>query len=215
MTSPPRGAPAGLRLTPDYLAPDAAATLLGQIDAAPWSSALRRRVQHYGFAYDYRRRGAAAPVPLGPPPGWLSPLCARLVLEGTFAAPPDQVIVNEYLPGQGIAPHIDRTDLFGETIASLSLGGACVMRFEAVAGDGPGGLDLPLPPRSLLVMRGEARKAWRHGIAARKSDPISASGPASGPAAGPGGRIPRTRRVSITFRTLLSRTPSPAQSARR
>jgi alkylated DNA repair dioxygenase AlkB len=32
---------------------------------------------------------------------------------------------------------------------------------------------LYLPPRSLLVLSGEARYLWSHGIAARKSDMVS------------------------------------------
>lgn len=52
-------------------------------------------------------------------------------------------------------------------------------------------LGVPLAPGSLLVMTGPARYTWRHAIAPRKSDP------------GPTGRVPRGRRVSVTFRTLL------------
>lgn len=52
-------------------------------------------------------------------------------------------------------------------------------------------LAVALAPDSLLVMAGPARYAWRHAIAARKSDP------------GPAGRVPRGRRVSVTFRTVV------------
>ena len=48
-----------------------------------------------------------------------------------------------------------------------------------------------LAPGGLCVMTGPARHEWRHGIAARKTDP------------GPSGRVPRGRRVSVTFRTVL------------
>tara|TARA_R110002020_G_scaffold27552_5_gene88816 strand:- start:4922 stop:5056 length:135 start_codon:yes stop_codon:yes gene_type:complete len=40
-------------------------------------------------------------------PDWLLPIARRLVADGFFAAMPDQVIVNECLPGQAIAPHVD------------------------------------------------------------------------------------------------------------
>ena len=42
----------------------------------------------------------------------------------------DQMIVNEYEPGQGINPHIDNTTLFRDTIVSVSLGSPTVMVFE-------------------------------------------------------------------------------------
>ena len=42
--------------------------------------------------------------------------------------PFEQAIVNEYEPGQGIAPHIDR-DCFGPVVATVSLGSAVNMDF--------------------------------------------------------------------------------------
>ncbi len=42
----------------------------------------------------------------------------------------DQLIVNEYQPGQGISPHIDNKTLFSDIIVSLSLGSNAVMIFE-------------------------------------------------------------------------------------
>lgn len=189
-------APPGLCLEPDAIDAAEADHLLAIVDAAPWSDALSRRVQHYGAVYDYRSGGARPPKRLGPLPGWLSALAERLAARGLFAAPPDQVIANEYLPGQGIAPHVDRLDHFGEAVASLSLCGACVMRFSHPETGATA--DLHLPPRSLLAMRGEARRVWRHGIAPRKTDPGKTD-------PGPSGRIPRARRVSLTFRTLRER----------
>jgi alkylated DNA repair dioxygenase AlkB len=50
--------------------------------------------------------------------------------------------------------------------------------------------ELLLQPRSLLVLRGPARYNWRHGIPRRHSDIID------------GRRVPRGRRVSMTFRTV-------------
>ena len=48
-----------------------------------------------------------------------------------------------------------------------------------------------LAPRSMVVLKGEARTVWRHGIARRKNDVVN------------GTVIPRGRRVSITFRYIL------------
>lgn len=145
-------------------------------------------MQHHGCRYDYRARRATPEDRIGPLPGVLAALAERLAADGTFAAPPDQVIVNEYLPGQGISAHVDCRPCFGDVIASLSLGSACAMQLRQVGGDGR--LDLVLPPRSLIVMRGTARHGWTHAIPARKSDVID------------GRRIPRGRCVSLTFRTM-------------
>jgi alkylated DNA repair dioxygenase AlkB len=97
------------------------------------------------------------------------------------------MLVNEYLPGQGIALHRDY-DPFDATVASISLISPCVMDFRRVA-DGERVAWL-LAPRSLLVLSDEARYQWEHGIARRKNDRWN------------GRTFPRSRRLSITFRRL-------------
>lgn len=170
----------GLSLLPDFVTPEEAEALLAQIDAAPWDATLARRVQHYGYRYAYKARQVAEP--LGPLPGWVLPLAERM-LEVGFPQPAQQIIVNEYLPGQGIGAHTD-SDVFGPVIASLGLGGGVAMVLQ----DKPWWRrELYLPPRSLLVLKGPARAQWQHAIPARKIDP---------------GHGTRDRRVSLTFRTL-------------
>lgn len=188
---PPSSWVPGLRYTADWIAPEAQEALLTNIDGEAWSTQLRRRVQHYGHRYDYGRRGVAtaAEVAVPPLPVWARRLATRLVSEGLMDREADQVIVNEYQPGQGISAHVDSVPHFGPVVASLSLGSGCLMDFSHPE-DGAK-LAVPLVPGSLLVMAGPARFAWRHAIAARKSDP------------GPSGRVPRARRVSVTFRTVL------------
>ncbi|WP_354638287.1 alpha-ketoglutarate-dependent dioxygenase AlkB [Kitasatospora camelliae] len=188
---PPPPAVPGLRYLADWLDPAACDALLAEIDAAAWSAELKRRVQHYGHRYDYGRRSLASDRrDAAPPlPGWARETAARLVSDGLMEREAEQVIVNEYLPGQGISAHVDCLPCFGPVVAALSLGSGCLMDFTH-PGDG-GKVPVPLAPGGLLVMAGEARSVWRHAIAARRSDP------------GPSGRVPRGRRVSVTFRTLL------------
>ncbi|WP_245578806.1 alpha-ketoglutarate-dependent dioxygenase AlkB [Cucumibacter marinus] len=181
--------PPDAELIDDFVTDTDAVQLLAKIDSRPWQEDLRRRVQHYGYRYDYRARKIAEGSYLGALPEWLADLAARLASNGLFADRPDQVIVNEYLPGQGIAAHVDCEPCFGDTIASLSLGSSSVMEFTELAG--PRRLSAALYPNSLLILRGIARYGWRHGIAARKSDMID------------GARCPRERRISLTFRTVV------------
>ncbi|MFC4563987.1 alpha-ketoglutarate-dependent dioxygenase AlkB [Nocardiopsis mangrovi] len=181
----------GLRVIPGWLGPGACTALLECIDSAEWSTELRRRVQHYGRRYDYGRRGVAADpaAPAAPPlPGPVRALATRLIDERVMDAEADQAIVNEYLPGQGIGPHVDCVPCFGPVVASVSLGSACDMDFTDPAGGAK--IAVRLTPGSLCVMSGPARYEWRHGIAARKSDP------------GQAGRVQRGRRVSVTLRTV-------------
>ena len=62
-----------------------------------------------------------------------------------------------------------------------------------------------LPARSLLVMTGEARYLWTHGIAAKHFDYVSCEGEASSTETAPATMmttVPRGIRVSLTFRTV-------------
>lgn len=179
----------GLNYGQGFLSASAATALVGLIDAQPWRDDLQRRVQHYGYRYDYRARRVTESEYLGPLPGWLDALAARLVADGAFSKKPDQVIVNEYQPGQGIAPHVDCEPCFGGVIASLSLLSACQMDFRRVGFDES--RSLVLEPISLLVLFGPARWNWTHGIVARKSDVVD------------GQRVARRRRASLTFRTVV------------
>ena len=180
---------AGLHYLKDFVSPDGHDSLLAAVDARPWSDDLRRRVQHYGFRYDYKRRSVDLSMALGPLPDWASELAERLMHEGIFPARPDQLIVNEYLPGQGIASHIDCGPCFGGVVCSLSLGSACTM---VLTRDTDGRQEqIRLAPRSLLVLSEEARYEWRHGIPARLTDRLQ------------GETYRRDRRVSLTFRRVI------------
>lgn len=72
----------------------------------------------------------------------------------------EQMILSHYPPGPGIGAHVDAA-VFGEPIIGVSLASGCVMEFE---NDALGRAKLRLEPRSLFVLRGEARWQWRHRI---------------------------------------------------
>jgi alkylated DNA repair dioxygenase AlkB len=185
----------GLFYLSNYIPLEDQESLMSTIDVQLWRDDLKRRVQHYGYRYDYRARKVTPEMYLGSIPLWIKPLAVRLKKEGHFPEIPDQVIVNEYLPGQGIAHHVDCEPCFGDVIASLSLGSTCVMTFKHGQSDET--KELMLETGSLLVMSGEARYEWLHGIPARKSDIIEHK------------RLRRERRVSVTFRcTLVSNATS-------
>lgn len=178
----------GLQYVSDYLNAEQERELLQVINQQPWRDDLKRRVQHYGYVYDYKARAVDPSMYLGPLPDWAKPLATLLRQQERFPQFPDQLIVNEYQPGQGISAHVDCEPCFENTIASITLGSGCTMDFTSL-GDGTKH-PLYLEPRSLVVMQDEARYQWRHSIAARKSDQRE------------GQRVPRSRRVSLTFRKV-------------
>ncbi|MCH8490098.1 MAG: alpha-ketoglutarate-dependent dioxygenase AlkB [Oceanicaulis sp.] len=195
MTSSDR-LPPGAKLIEGFLPADEAPRLIKAVDGAPWRDDLKRRVQHYGWRYDYRARQVTPDLRLGPLPDWLAPLAAEAGRAAGFSSAPDQVIINEYLPGQGIAAHVDCVPCFGPVIASLSLGGAVEMEFRHVATGGR--RSHVLPHGSLLILSGPARYQWTHAIASRLSDVIE------------GVRTARTRRVSLTFRSVMLASQRPS-----
>jgi alkylated DNA repair dioxygenase AlkB len=177
----------GLTYLPDYLDRAAHDRLMETIDSLPWLGDLSRRVQHYGYKYDYKARKVDPSLYLGPLPDWAAELADRLLREAWFDVPPDQLIVNEYHPGQGIARHVDCVPCFGKTVVSLSLGSACVLEMARAGVKVP----LLLEPRSALVLQAEARYRWTHAIAGRKQDRWQ------------GQVLERKRRISLTFREVL------------
>ena len=56
----------GAFIVPQFVTPAEEERILLRIAEAPWLSELSRRVQHYGYRYDYRGRGSDAPAPAFP-----------------------------------------------------------------------------------------------------------------------------------------------------
>ncbi len=174
---------------PDLISIEEEALLIEIIDAQPWLDDLKRRVQHYGYKYNYKSRRIDTTMKIGDLPDWLDNIAEKLLTLGIFKEKPDQVIINEYLPGQGISPHIDCEPCFDDTIVSLSLLSGVTMDFthsiknEKVA--------VYLQPRSIVVLQGGSRYDWQHSIAPRKTDVCENK------------NIKRSRRVSLTFRKVI------------
>ena len=62
----------GATLAPDIVTEAEEERILLRISQAPWMTDLSRRVQHYGFRYDYRQRGTGRHDPAPPFPRWAS-----------------------------------------------------------------------------------------------------------------------------------------------
>lgn len=182
----------GLKFLEGFLTQEQQDYCVHRVDAAvdEWRNDLSRRVQHYGWRYDYKARAITPDMHIGSLPDWLADLAQKLYDEtGLFDRVPEQVIVNEYLPGQGIATHIDHPG-FGPTVCTISLLDDWEMDFSENWRDKSPAL---LQRGSCVLLTGDARSVWQHGIAPRKSE-VSDTG-----------RRKRNRRLSLTFRTVLNR----------
>jgi alkylated DNA repair dioxygenase AlkB len=172
----------GLAYVPNYVDAAEERRLVEAIDREPWNTEWQRRRQPYGSSY-----GKGGSVP--PIPDWGLRLAERLFADRITSVPFDQMLVNEYLPGQGISLHRDYSP-YGRTVVSLSLLSPCIMDFRRVADDHKE--RLLLEPRSLIVLSDESRYEWEHGIAARKKD-VWHDLP-----------VERERRLSVTFRFTVA-----------
>ncbi|KAM5573817.1 alkylated DNA repair protein ALKBH8 [Rosa sericea] len=206
----------GLYLFHDFVTAKEEEELLAAVDERPWKNLAKRRVQHYGYEFCYETRNVDSKKNLGEFPAFVSPILERISmlpkLEDVETIALDQLTVNEYPPGVGLSPHIDTHSAFEGLIFSLSLAGPCIMEFRRYfEGDRPprtsSSIDIEtensennsnflrraiyLPPRSLLLLSGEARYAWHHYIPHHKIDKVKDSVIRRG-----------SRRVSFTFRKV-------------
>ncbi|CAI0410308.1 unnamed protein product [Linum tenue] len=200
----------GLYLLHDFVTVEEEQELLAAVDSRPWNNLSKRRVQHYGYEFCYDIRNVNTKRCLGELPSFVSPILQRIASfpdldHSTASSILDQLTVNEYPRGVGLSPHIDTHSAFGDFIFSLSLAGPCIMEFrqyvvasstemEADHSHGSSNLirkAIYLPPRSMLLLSGEARYAWNHYIPHHKIDLVD------------GTVINRSlRRVSFTFREV-------------
>ncbi|KAF7946463.1 hypothetical protein EAE96_009461 [Botrytis aclada] len=200
-----------------------------------WCGIGKRQTMHYGAHFDYTTFCASeawtdVPGWMGKLVGRLP---FREEREGQDEV--DQFTVQYYPPGTGIPPHVDTHSAFGEYLFSLSLGSAVPMGFKRcgvkeerkvrrpkrslgegiadggvrrkaeVEEDGEEKWEVLLRERSLLVMRGEARYGFVHGIRGRKFDvDVDGDGDGEGEMGGKGEGVKRRRegRWSITMRSV-------------
>ena len=105
----------------------------------------------------------------------------------------DQILINFYDPGDSFPSHVDDPIAYGDTICSLSLLSDYNINFKNYIGDRTGDrFDLNLPRRSLLIMSGDSRYNWKHGILPKTFDYCS-----------DGSIRTRKSRISITCRRVI------------
>ena len=179
----------GLKYVPKFIDKVEESFYLKSINNEPWLADIKRRVQHYGYKYDYKARSIDYSMFIGELPIWAKEMAKRLFDEKYISEFPDQLIINEYQPGQGITNHVDCEPCFGDTIISISLGSSCVMDFINLRTNQK--VEVLLEPGSLVVLTGEARHNWTHGIAQRKTDNFK------------GIKTQRRLRISMTFRKVI------------
>ncbi|KAG6503322.1 hypothetical protein ZIOFF_035633 [Zingiber officinale] len=169
---------------PDFIYQSEQSQLLHDIYEAPasrWKSLKNRRLQNWGGVVHEK---GLLPQPM---PSWLTKTTQRICQKtGLFPSAINHVLINEYLPDQGIMPHQDGPAYF-PVVAILSLESPITIEFTphprskdkdlSVSETAIGQQDSPsinsdehdsfsilLMPRSLLIFKDHAYTDYLHGI---------------------------------------------------
>lgn len=180
----------GLVYIRDFVTLEEEMAITENLEKEDWATDLKRRVLQYGYTFNHQTQHVKLSTPTPPMPSWLEFLRNRLVERGVFDTLPDQLIVNEYMVGQGIHAHTDKTHCFGPVVCSLSLLSSCIVEMSNPTTKGKKKPVL-LERRSLLVLTGDARYIWKHGIEGESYDVFG------------GVEYKRKKRISLTYRCMI------------
>lgn len=193
--------PNGLHYIENFLSEDDEIQLLNLLENTnEWFNVSRninsRQVIHYGYEYSYLSK-SAKPKKITDIPN----IYRTTILDKLNDAIPndvyndilknynfDQLIINRYEPGQGIAMHIDNLNYFDDVILCVTIGSGTTMNFQC---NEKGYLhNKYIKPRSAYIMSKRARNNWSHGIDKKTYDIVNDV------------MIKRNTRYSLTFRKM-------------
>ncbi|XP_069500412.1 alpha-ketoglutarate-dependent dioxygenase alkB homolog 6 [Ambystoma mexicanum] len=199
---------------PNFITESEEASLLQQVYSAPkpkWVHLSGRKLQNWGGLP--HPRGMLAECL----PDWLHKYAEKISSLGMFGGKvANHVLVNEYLPGEGIMPHEDGP-LYFPTVTTISLGSHTLLDFyhpvsrqqERNSEQDPTLqteeerhlLSLLVEPRSLLVLKDDMYVKYLHGIKNVTTDVITNKvANADRCSVEHGERLDRGTRVSLTIR---------------
>ncbi|KAJ6648881.1 Alpha-ketoglutarate-dependent dioxygenase alkB like 6 [Pseudolycoriella hygida] len=209
---------------PNFITPSEEQNILTSVYNAPkpkWDQLTHRRLLNYGGVP--HKNGMIAEVM----PSWLQNYVDKINNLGIFdTQKANHVLVNEYLPKQGIMPHLDGP-LFYPTITTISCGSHSVLEFFEANDENPefsetlmsanessseqNGIKsarkivckLLIERRSLLILKDDMYHKYLHGIAEIDEDVISESVANLQHCSHSyklGDKIKRETRVSLTIR---------------
>lgn len=159
-----------------------------------WEKDYERLAQRHGYRYEYKTKTL---VRLDPLVSWIDAWAEKVYERRWLNSKPDQVTVQWYEPNTGIGDHRDDSRCFGPEIATISLLAPCMYRLQDPKTKAMH-MQL-LEPGCVVILSGEARTHWKHGIPKTEATRIEA------------------KRLSVTFRTVnpgrvrcsLTARPSP------
>jgi alkylated DNA repair dioxygenase AlkB len=179
----------GLYYAENIISPEEEREIIENINKEEWLDDLTRRVQHYGYKYNYKKRKIEKDDYLGELPKFTKKLQKRIfkLIDNSDIDLPydkfDQLIINEYKKGQGISAHTDCIPCFKDGIFTVTISNSGIMTFR----EADKSIDIKLKRRSVAVMTGKSRYKWTHEINKTKNTNFNDLDP----------------RISLTFRKCI------------
>lgn len=166
--------PPGFEYLPSFISQEEEEALIKAVDAITLHPfrfqgfEARRKVASFGYDYSFDQARLNPGQPIPPAFDFLLEKLGRhtRLSPGNFA----ELLVTEYPPGSVINWHRDAPPF--DLIAGISLGAACSFRLRPhdKKKQGRGSIiSLTVAPRSLYILKDEARSEWQHSIAPVKS----------------------------------------------
>jgi alkylated DNA repair dioxygenase AlkB len=114
----------------------------------------RNSIKRYGSNVPYKNQIESTTIPQ-----YLESLSTKIVERGLLLSKPNSISINEYLPGNSIAPHIDSLES-GQIITIISLLSDAIMVFSKNDEQ----YKITIPSRSIMQLKDEIRFEWKHSI---------------------------------------------------
>ncbi|XP_053670474.1 alpha-ketoglutarate-dependent dioxygenase alkB homolog 6 [Anopheles nili] len=202
--------PPSIYYVPDFITIEEEAAILQAVDNTPkprWTQLSNRRLINYG-GVPHPKGMIAESIPT-----WLNYYvdCINHLNVYQDGKQANHVLVNEYLPGQGIMPHLDGP-LFFPTITTISCGSHTILEYydqiENKTADTSSSLTrqqttkIFLEPRSLLIVKDDMYHRYLHSIGNLEYDLIDdeIANLSLVKNVNIGDILPRKTRISLTIR---------------
>ncbi|KAK0477040.1 hypothetical protein IW261DRAFT_302699 [Armillaria novae-zelandiae] len=183
----------GLYYVPDFVTEEEETYLVRKIKESPrqkWKQLANRRSQLLGGEVTPKNVLVSQPLPafVNKFPDIISRLKGTAAFKSSPHGEPNHVILNQYLPGQGIMPHEDGP-AYHPIVATISLGSHAVFHYYRYTPEENGGepitngrtidntpaFSVLLEPRSVIITTEVLYKEYLHGIEDVEIDTIRAA----------------------------------------
>lgn len=167
-----RNIPPTVYYIPKFITEDEESLIIKNVYSVPkpkWTVLSNRRLQDYGGVPHEK---GMIPEEI---PSWLQTYMKKIdelnVFEGKKS---NQVLINEYLPGQGIMPHTDGP-IFSPTITTITCGSHTVLEFLENNENRKKVCGLLLERLSLVIIKDDMYSKYLHSICERTDDIITST----------------------------------------